>query len=66
MSNFYNFTHKKIPKKRIPMIGTTEAIAIRPNPSTRGFLPLIELARPTPIATIRGTVIADVVTPPES
>ncbi len=47
-------------------IGVKLAKAIRPKPSTMGFLPLIQLASPTPRAATNGTVIVDVVTPPES
>ena len=48
------------------MIGVSEANAIRPNPSSSGLRPLILLASPTPSAVVSGTVIVDVVTPPES
>ena len=47
-------------------IGVKLAKAINPKPSTMGLLPLILVARPTPRAATKGTVIVDVVTPPES
>ena len=48
------------------IMGVSEAKAIRPKPSTIGLRPLIELANPTPSAVTRGTVMVEVVTPPES
>ena len=47
-------------------IGVRLAKAISPKPSTMGLLPLIQVASPTPRAATKGTVIVDVVTPPES
>ncbi len=47
-------------------IGVKLAKAISPNPSIIGLLPLILVAKPTPRATTKGTVIVEVVTPPES
>ncbi len=47
-------------------MGVRLAKAINPNPSTIGLLPLIQEASPTPSAATKGTVIVDVVTPPES
>ena len=47
-------------------IGVKDAKAISPNPSIIGLRPLIELASPTPSAVTKGTVIVEVVTPPES
>lgn len=47
-------------------IGVKLAKAISPKPSTIGLLPLIHVARPTPRAATKGTVIVDVVMPPES
>ena len=46
--------------------GVSEAKAIRPKPSIIGLRPRIEDASPTPSAVTSGTVIVDVVTPPES
>lgn len=48
------------------MIGVREARAIMPKPSNSGLRPRILDAKPTPKAVVRGTVIVDVVTPPES
>ena len=48
------------------IIGVREARAIMPKPSTSGFRPRIDVARPTPRAVARGTVTVEVVTPPES
>ncbi len=47
-------------------IGVKLAKAINPNPSTIGLLPLIAVAKPTPRAATKGTVMVEVVTPPES
>jgi hypothetical protein len=48
------------------IIGVNEAKAIKPKPSIIGFRPLIAEANPTPSAVTNGTVMVDVVTPPES
>ncbi len=47
-------------------MGVKLAKAISPKPSTMGFLPRILEASPTPRAATKGTVIVEVVTPPES
>ncbi len=47
-------------------MGVKLAKAISPKPSTMGLLPLIQEASPTPRDATRGTVIVEVVTPPES
>ena len=44
------------------MIGSNDANAINPKPSTIGLRPLIEDANPIPSAVTSGTVIVDVVT----
>lgn len=48
------------------IIGVSEAKAIKPKPSIIGLRPLILEAKPTPSAVTRGTVMVEVVTPPES
>jgi len=48
------------------MIGLRLARAIKPKPSNIGFLPRIEVASPTPKAVTKGTVMVEVVIPPES
>ena len=48
------------------MIGLRLARAIKPKPSSIGFLPRIEVANPTPKAVTKGTVMVEVVIPPES
>ena len=48
------------------MIGVNDAKAINPKPSSKGLRPLILDAKPTPKAVVNGTVIVEVVTPPES
>jgi hypothetical protein len=48
------------------IMGVREAKAISPKPSSMGLLPLMADASPTPSAVTSGTVIVDVVTPPES
>lgn len=48
------------------IIGKSEAKAMSPNPSVKGFLPSKTLERPTPKAATKGTVMVDVVTPPAS
>ena len=48
------------------IMGVSEANAIRPKPSTMGLRPEIEDASPTPRAATSGTVMVEVVTPPES
>ncbi len=47
------------------MIGVNTAKAMRPKPSTIGLRPSILEANPTPRAVTSGTVMVDVVTPPE-
>ena len=47
-------------------MGNNEAKAIKPKPSTIGLRPLIDDASPIPSAVTSGTVIVEVVTPPES
>ena len=39
---------------------------MRPKPSSIGLRPLMALAKPTPNAVTKGTVMVLVVTPPES
>src|SRR5690606_41890797 len=52
---------------RIPArIGPLEARATRPNPSPGERFSRMTEATPTPRATMKGTVIGPVVTPPES
>ena len=48
------------------IIGVREARAISPKPSIIGLRPRMEEARPTPNAVTSGTVMVEVVTPPES
>ena len=48
------------------IIGMRLAKAIRPKPSSNGLRPRITVASPTPSAVTRGTVMVEVVTPPES
>ena len=48
------------------IIGSSEANAINPKPSIIGLRPLMAEAKPTPNAVTNGTVMVDVVTPPES
>ena len=55
-----------MPYAMTKIMGNNDAKAIKPKPSIIGFLPLIEEARPTPYAVTSGTVIVEVVTPPES
>jgi hypothetical protein len=52
-------------KQKIPHLKQV-IIGIIPKPSVIGFLPRIELAKPTPNAVTSGTVMVLVVTPPES
>src|SRR5690606_5716330 len=47
-------------------IGPMDARATRPNPSPEELFPRMTEATPTPRATMKGTVIGPVVTPPES
>jgi len=47
-------------------MGLRLAKAISPKPSSIGFRPLMEVANPTPKAVTSGTVIVEVVIPPES
>ena len=47
-------------------MGRSEAKAIMPNPSVSGLRPRMTVARPTPSAVTSGTVMVEVVTPPES
>ena len=63
--------HQAGHKSRVPYImtkimGVSEAKAMRPKPSVRGLRPWMLVARPTPSAVTRGTVMVEVVTPPES
>ncbi len=53
-----------MPKTMTNIIGNNEAKAIKPNPSNIGLRPLIDEANPTPKAVTNGTVMVDVVTPP--
>ena len=55
-----------IPYINTKLIGSKDAKAISPNPSSRGLLPFSDEARPTPRAVTSGTVMVEVVTPPES
>ncbi len=48
------------------IIGVSDAKAISPKPSSRGLRPWIDDARPMPSAVTSGTVMVEVVTPPES
>jgi hypothetical protein len=48
------------------IIGVSDAKAISPKPSTIGLRPSMLEASPTPSAVTSGTVMVDVVTPPES
>ena len=55
-----------IPYAMTKSMGVRLASAISPKPSIIGLRPLIICARPTPSAVTSGTVIVEVVTPPES
>src|SRR5690606_4161333 len=54
------------PNASTRMMGTSMTIAIIPKPSVKGLRPEREDARPMPSAVTSGTVLTDVVTPPES
>ena len=55
-----------MPYPKTNIMGFKLANAINPKPSIVGLLPFIAVAKPTPRAATRGTVIVDVVIPPES
>ncbi len=62
----HQIAHVSIPYASTKMIGVKDAKAMSPNPSVIGLRPRIEDASPTPRAVTMGTVIVEVVTPPES
>ena len=57
---------QKNPSKRTDSIGPTEQSATSPKLSASALLSLRIFATPTPSASMNGTVIGPVVTPPES
>ena len=48
------------------IMGVSDAKAMSPKPSIMGLRPSMLEASPTPRAVTRGTVMVEVVTPPES
>ena len=60
------FKLKIIPNNNTTNIGPTEHKPTKPKLLSFSFLLTLTLARPTPRATIKGTLIGPVVTPPES